>query len=386
MVDRDELRELATGTLPAPARVVALEADCTEAGLDAPAESLLGAAQAGCRVTLRICGLAPDARISSLLEALGARLGREGLGLAPEALALPAAAAHPEELALDAAGACAGSPPMYLLLPASGLEAVQRRRALGLPGGPDADARRWWSALLALAAAAPAVSLVPELPGPGVSVLAPGQRWLGPSPGTGELIPAAPCRLRLTLDFATLVAATGDRPLALARLAGRIVTAADELLDTLLGVDGPRRLSLQLDGVARAVLRSGRHPRSYAALGWARSRLAAFRDGACAASIRLACARGAGGGLQPFPLPGALEVAEARALDRAVLVHGARHSHLVCLSPWSLAPPETGRDGLALLPALSCADSIAWRRPAGEEPNGHYDEVLRFSWAVALAS
>ena len=102
-----------------------------------------------------------------------------------------------------------------------------------------------------------------------------------------------------------------------------------------------------------------------------------------AASVQLARERGAGGGVLPCPLPGVLEVAEAGALERAVLVHGARHSHLVCLSPWSLAPPELGRDGLGLLPALACSDSIAWRRPAAECPPGFYCESLRFAWAVA---
>lgn len=412
MADRDELGALAAGRLPAPARVVALDVTGDDDSLEPAVADLSTARGARCRITLRLGGM--DAALRPILEAmsaarrarhrwrrlgaeatgmvnarlaaLGACLGREGRRLAPDALALPADVAQPEEVALGAAAACDGNPPVYLLLPAVALEAVQRRRALPVAGGFAADARRWWCGLLALVATAPAVSLVPGVPGPGLSRLAPGPRWAGPSPQLAELIPEAPCRLRLDLDFAALLAACEDQPTGLARLAGRVVCAADALLDQALGPSGSRRLALHLEGVAAAVMAAGRDPRQYATLQWLTHRLRAFRDGARAASVKLARTRGAGGGLQPFPLPESLEVAEAGALERAVLVHGARHSHLVCLSPWSLAPAECGRDGLGLLPALSCADSIAWCRPAGEYPVDLYGEALRFAWAVALRS
>jgi hypothetical protein len=384
MADRDELRALAGGTPPAPARVVTLDVAGEEHALEAPAAALSEARDAGCRATLRLCGFSAGSDAGETLAALAGRLAREGREFAPDALALPAVVNCPGELALDAVGACRGAPPVYLLLPHGTLEAIQRRHTVRLLDGSEAAASRWWQALLALAGAAPAVSLVPQAPGPGVSPLAPAQRWQGPSPGIGEFIPAAPCRLRLALDFGRLLAASGDHPGALARLAERIVTLADELLDQLLGPSGPRRLALQLDGIARAVIARGRDPRDFAALGWVKRRLGAFRDGARAASVRLARVRG--GGLQPFPLPGALEVADADALDRALLVHGARHTHLVCLSPWSLAPPEHGRDCLGLLPALEMADSIAWRRPAAEFAADWYSAALRFAWAVAMRS
>lgn len=384
MVDREEFRALAAGTPPAPARVVLLDAACSSEALDLPAAALDEARAAGCRTTLCLSGVGSEPAVAELLAALRDRLGREGQGLGPEALALPAAVARPEELALGAAAACDGAPLIYLMLPPGALEAIQRGRGLPLANGGELDARSWWCGLLALAATAPAVSLVPEAPGPGLSMLAPGQRWTGPSPGLAELIPAAPRRLRLDLDFAALVAASRDCPRTLAQLAGRIVTASDELLGRLLGPGGPRRLALQLGGIALGVIANGRDPRSFAALNWARSRLQAFRDGASAASVRLARERGASGGVQPVPLPGTLDVADAGALDHAMLIHGARHSHLVCLSPWSLAPPEAGRDCLGLLPALACADSIAWRRPEQEYPVALYGEALRFAWAVAL--
>lgn len=384
MADRDELRALATGMPPAPARVVTLDVACEAHGLGLPAGALREARDAGCRTTLRLCGLTAGGDAGGVLAALAAWLAREGGVLAPDALALPAAVTHPEEVALGAVGACHGTPAVYLLLPHAALEAIQRRRALPLVDGGEFAARRWWNGLLALAASAPSVSLVPQAPGPGVSPLAPAQRWQGPSPGVGELIPAEPRRLRLALDFGALLRACGDEPSRLARLAERIVTLADELLEQLLGAAGPRRLALQLDGVASASIARGRDPRHYATLGWVKQRLGAFRDGARAASVRLARTRG--GGLQPFPLPDALEVADADALDRALLAHGTRHTHLVCLSPWSLAPPGHGRDCLGLLPALAGADSIAWRRPAEEFTAQWYCEALRFAWAVALRS
>jgi hypothetical protein len=385
-VDRDELRVLATGTPPAPARIVILDADCEHAALDAPAAALAEACDNGCRATLRLCGLAGKTDTPALLAALGQQLEREGRKLAPDALAMPAALAHPEEVALGAVGACGAAPPTYLLLPATALEAIQRGRKLPLGADGEVEARHWWGGLLGLVASVPSVSLVPEAPGPGLSMFTPGNRWLGPSPGAAELIPAAPSRLRLPLDFGALISASADRPRTLGHLAGRIVLAADELLGQLMGPGGPRRLALELGGIARTVIARGHDPRSFAALNWVKSRLRAFRDGARAASVQLARMRGAGGGLPPFPLPEALEVADAGALDRAMLVHGARHSHLVCLSPWSLAPPEAGRDCLGLMPALACADSIAWRRPAGECPPAFYCEALRFAWAVALRS
>jgi hypothetical protein len=385
MADRDELRALAGGTPPAPARVVRLDFAGEEHALEAPAAALSEACDSGCRVTLRLCGFTAGSCAGEMLAALAGRLEREGRQLAPDALALSAAVSRPDELALDALGNCRGAPPVYLLLPHGALEAIQLRHTVRFPAGGEAAAGRWWQALLALAAAAPAVSLVPRAPGPGVSPMAPAQRWQGPSPGIGELIPAGPCRLRLALDFGDLLAASGDDPGTLARLAERIVTLADELLDQLLGPSGPRRLALELDGIARAVIARGRDPRDFAALGWVKQRLGAFRDGARAASVRLARLRG-GCGLQPFPLPGALEVADADALDRALLVHGARHTHLVCLSPWSLAPPEHGRACFGLLPALQMADSIAWRRPVSEFAVDWYSAALRFAWAVAMRS
>jgi len=386
MVDREELRALAAGTPPAPARVVTLDAACEPGGLDTPASDLVQARVAGCRTTLRLGGLPAPGETATLLGALAERLAQEGGRLEPDALAMPAAVAQPVSLALDMVGCCHGPPPVYLMLPVMSLESIQRRRSLALQDGTETDARRWWEGLLSLAGEAAGVSLVPEAPGPGLSRVTGGQCWVGPSPGCGELIPASPRRLRLALDFGGLVAASGDQPAALARLAGRLVTTADELLGALLGPGGPRRMALELGGIARAVIAGGRDPRSFAALQWVKSRVTAFRDGACAASVRLARTRGAGGGLQPFPLPGAMEVSEAGALDRALLAHGARHSHLVCLSPWSLAPPEIGRDGIGLLPALACADSVCWRRPDGDLPAGWYGETLRFAWAVALRS
>jgi hypothetical protein len=385
-VDREVLRTLAAGTPPAPARVVALELTCDDGALDRPAKALAEARDAGHRTTLRLCGYTEKCNAAALLEALAAELGREGRRLAPDALAISGAVMDPQSLALDVLGACDGGPPVYLLVPLGALEAIQRRRLLPLGGGGETDARRWWQELLELVADAPAASIVPEISGPGLSLLAPGRRWLGPSPGAAELIPAAPSRLTLPLDFGAMISASSDQPATLGRLAGRIVTAADEMLGQVPGLGGPRRLALQVGGIARAVMACGRDPRSFAALNWVKSRLGAFRDGARAASVRLARMRGAGGGLEPFPLPGTLEIADAGALDRAVLIHGARHSHLVCLSPWSLAPPETGRDCLGLLPALACADSIAWRRPATECTKEFYAEVLRFAWAVAARS
>jgi hypothetical protein len=320
------------------------------------------------------------------VQALAERLQREGVTLAPEALSLSAAVACPEQDALDAASACAGAPAVYLLLPSGALEGLQRRRPMTLAGGGEIDARRWWYELLSLAAAAPSVSLVPEVAGAGLSLLAAGQRWLGPSPGAGELIPAAPRRLRLALEFGALVAACNDRPEGLRLLADRIVTMADELLGQLPGCRAPRRLALELDGIARAVQGVGLDPRSFAALAWVRSRLTAFREGAREASVRLVRTRGEG--LRPLPMPLALQIADAGAdgdaVDRDMLVHGARHSHLLCLSPWSLAPPDTGRDCFGLLPALALADSVAWRRPAAHCPAPVYGEALRFAWAVAL--
>ena len=382
MVDRDELRALAAGTPPAPARVVMVDAACVPDTLDAPAEALHSARMAGCRSTLRLAGVDAGSDAPGMLAAIDARLAREGSRLAPDALALPAAVARPGELALGAVGACDVSP-VYLLLPAGALEAVQRGRAMRLLDGVEADARRWWSSLLALVAMAPGVSLVPELPGPGLATLAPSARWLGPSPGVGELVPGAPRRLRLSFDFGVLIDASGDRPAVLRRLAERLVVMADELLGRLPPGNGLRRLALALDGIGRAAHRRGFAPGSHAALNWTRERLWAFRDGARAASVALARSHGGGAGIR---IPGGLEVADADDLERDLLIHGARHSHLLCLSPWSLAPPELGREGLGLLPALAAADGIAWRRPDTECPPELYSAALRFAWAVALRS
>ena len=383
MVDQDEIQALAAGTPPAPARVVALESACEYMGLEAPANGLAEARELGCRRTLRLAGRGEPGLMLSLLDSLSDQLAREGDRLAPDALAVPAAVAEPDEYTVAAVGRCAGTPAVYLLLPVVALEAIQRRRPLPLDGGGECDARDWWRRLLALAAEAPGVSLVPEAPGPGLSLLAPHQRWLGPSPGAGELIPASPRRLRLVLDFGALLRASGDRIAVLATLAGRLVTTADALLDRVLAGSGPRRLALELDGIARAVVGTGRDPRHFSTLQWLKSRLNALREGACAASVRLAQRQGE---ISPLPLPASLEVADAGELDRTRLVHGARHTHLLCLSPWSLAPPELGRDGFGLLPAMACADSLSWRRPAGDFPLSWYDEALRFAWAVALRS
>ena len=383
MVDLEAIRAPAAGTPPGPARVVVLDsASCPEV-IDGPARALAEARASGCRATLRLSGPCDPARALELLAALGEWLAAAGLALAPEAVALPAAATNPAELVAGADAACGARPSGYLMLPGTALEAVQRRRPVLLADGSENDGRSWWGRLLALAASNPGCSLVPEAPGPGVSRLAPGGAWAGPAPGSGELIPARARRLRLELDFRALVEASGDDPVALGRLAGELVTRADARLADQPGT-GPRRLALQPEGIAAAVVARGRDPRSFGALCWVKSRLAAFRDGACAASVRLAREQGAGGGLEPFPLPGRLEVAEAGPRERAVLVHGARHSHLVCLSPWSLAPPGFGRDAFGLLPALACADSISWRRPEEEHPLEWYDEALRFAWAVAL--
>ena len=382
MVDLEAIRALAAGTPPAPARVVTLDSACGPAGLEATLASVEAARAAGSRVTLRISGSCEprecDALVATLAQAGAAR--RAFLQVA--ALALPGAAAAPGGLLRGVSDLCDASPARYLLLPGAALEAIQRRQSVCLAHGDEMDGRRWWQGLLALAQAEPGLSLVPEAPGPGVSRFAPGAAWAGPSPGAGELIPARPRRLRLPLDFGALVATAGDHPLALGRLAGQLVELADGLLDAQ--GDGSRRLALQLDGIAGAALVHGHDPRSFAALRWVKTRLGAFRDGACAASVRLARRHGAGGGLDPFPLPGRLEVSEAGPRERAVLAHGARHSHLVSLSPWSLAPPELGRDAFGLLPALACGDSICWRRPAVEHGIDWYGEALRFAWAVAL--
>lgn len=383
MVDLEAIRARAAGMPPAPARVVMLDSACCPEVMDGPARALSEARENGCRATLRLSGPCDAARSRELLAALAAHLAAERLPLAPEAVALPSAVAAPAEFAAWARSACSDAPAVYLLLPGAALEAVQRRRSVLLADGDETDGRGWWQELLALVARDAAYSLVPEAPGPGVSRLAPGGAWSGPSPGAAELIPARARRLRLRLDFGALVADSGDDPVALARLAGELVTLADGWLGRQPG-NGPRRLALEPEGIAAAVVARGRDPRSFSALGWVKSRLTAFRDGACAASVRLARERGAGGGLQPFPLPGRLEVAEAGPRERAVLAHGARHSHLVCLSPWSLASPTLGRDALGLLPALACADSISWRRPQGEHAPEWYEEALRFAWAVAL--
>lgn len=384
-MDRDELRALAAGTPPAPARVVTLDAAGGEGELHASAAALAEACDAGCRITLRLANPGGAECTPGIIDSLGLCLQQEGRKLAPHALALPGTVMHPEELALRAVGACEGAPPVYVLVPANALDAIQRGRTLALGGGAEADARAWWQGLVALATAAPSVSLVPEAAGPGLSLLAPAQRWSGPSPGSGELIPASPCRLRLPLDFGALLDACSDDADLLGRLAGRIVVAADEWLAHVAAAAGPRRLALEIDGIARAAIARGRDPRSFAALSWLKARLGAFRDGARSASVQLARQHG-GAVPQPFPLAGVLEVSAARELDRALLIHGARHTHLVSLSPWSLAPPETGRDCLALVAALAFADSVAWRRPDTACAPGLYSEALRFAWAVALRS
>lgn len=383
MADLDAIRGLATGTSPAPARVVLLDSAAPAEHLDEPARLLGEAQSAGCRATVRLVGPCEPGASGSLVAALEERLA-DPAGM-PAALAWPGATGAPGPLAAELSVRCAGNGVCYLLLPGGALESVQRRGRLALADGGEADARRWWAELLAVAAADPRCSLVPEAPGPGVTQLAPGSPWAGPSPGAGELIPARARRLRLVLDFDALLALAGDHPAGLGRLAAALVTAADRRVGEHPAA-GARRLALELDGIARAAVARGRDPRSYATLRWVKRLLLAFRDGACAASVRLAREHGPGAGLEPFPLPGRMEVAETGPRERAVLAHGARHSHLVCLSPWSLAPPELGRDALGLLPALACADSISWRRPAAPHAVEWYGEALRFAWAVALRS
>lgn len=382
MVDLEAIRALATRMPPAPARVVTLDSACCAEGLEGTLASVDAACAAGCRVTLRINGSCEPRECDALVAALQQDEAARRSAMQVAALAFPGAAAAPGGLLHEMGALCGASRARYLLLPGTSLEAIQRRRDVRLAHGDQVDGRRWWQGLLALAQGAHGPSLVPEAPGPGVSRFAPGGCWAGPSPDAGELIPAHSRRLRLPLDFGALVAAAGDHPVALGRLAGQLVELADGLLDAQGA--GARRLALQLDGIAGAVVAHGHDPRSFAALRWVKARLGAFRDGACAASVRLARVHGVGGGLDPFPLPGRLEVSEAGPRERAVLAHGARHSHLVSLSPWSLAPPELGRDAFGLLPALACADSICWRRPAGEHDIDWYGEALRFAWAVAL--
>jgi hypothetical protein len=381
-VDLEAIRALAAGTPPAPARVVTLDSACCAEGLE-PTLALADAARsAGCRVTLRIGGSCEPRQCEALVSSLQQVCAARGQALRVAALACPGTAATPDGLLRGMAGLCDASPALYLLLPVAALEAIQRRRSVTLAHGDEVDGRQWWQALLAVAESDCGVSLVPEAPGPGVSRFAPGNSWSGPSPVVGELVPAHARRLRLSLDFGALVAAAGDHPIALGRLAGELVALADGWLDTEGA--GTRRLALELGGIAGAVVARGHDPRSFSALRWVKSRLGAFRDGACAASVRLARVHGAGGGLAPFPLPGRLEVSEAGPRERAVLAYGARHSHLVSISPWSLAPPEFGRDAFGLLPALACADSVCWRRPAAEHGIEWYGEALRFAWAVAL--
>lgn len=383
MVDLDAIRGSAAGTLPAPARVVLLDSACPLEHLDEATRLLGEAGTAGCRDTLRLVGPCEPESSGALLAGLAARL--DWPDQAPAALAWPGATSAPGVLAAELATALPATGARYLLLPGGALEAVQRRGRLALADDGEADARRWWAELLALAAADPRCSLVPEAPGPGVTRLAPGSPWAGPSPGAGELIPARARRLRLPLDFDLVLATAGEQPAAIGRLAADLVTAADKRV-AAQPAGAARRLALELDGIAHAAVARGRDPRSFATLRWVKRLLIAFRDGACAASVRLARQHGPGGGPAPFPLPDRLEVAETGPRERAVLAHGARHSHLVCLSPWSLAPPELGRDALGLLPALACADSISWRRPAAGHGVEWYSEALRFAWAVALRS
>ncbi len=368
-----------------PARVVVLEAgECCDAEERAVTQ-WLAAEASGCRVTLAVKpAQGVRAEASRLVEALAGfmeRAGREGIRPRPAALALPAAVERPEELALEAAAVCPGPDALLLVLPGTALEAVQRRGQLALGDQHSADARRWWGSLLALAAVAPAVSLVPAVAGGGLAPVAARRGWAGPTPGLAELVPATPRRLRVDLDFGALLREADDAPAALARLAGDQVAEADARLGP---GSGPRRLAVNLTGVGRAVAERGFSPSDFAALKWLSARLAGFRAGARAASVALARRLGARGGVQPFPVPGGLEIADTGVLERAVLRHGARHSHLVCLSPWSLADPALGRDGLGLLSALEWADSVAWRRPEGPTEVA-YGEVLRYAWAVARA-
>ncbi len=367
----------------AAARIVVIEADGS--GADGGVESALTAwLQAGdVPVTLAVrAGTGPGPAWERVLEALGeflARAALEGCRPAPAALALPAAVERPAEMALEAAAAFPSPPAIHLLLPGAALEAIQRRRRIGLADGFEACARQWWEGLLGLAAAASPVSLVPGIAGSGLSRLAARGAWVGPSPGLAELLPPAARRLRLDLDFGDLLASAEEVPGSLARVAAAVVEEADQRLGA---GPGPRRLALNLVGIGRAVAHHGPGPGRPDALNWLTTRLRAFRDGARAASVALARRLGPAMGVEPFPVPRGFEVADTGVLDRAVLTHGARHSHLVCISPWSLAAPELGRAGLGLLPALKWADSVAWRRPAAGLPAA-YGETVRFAWAVA---
>lgn len=363
-------------------RIVALGADADGGGVEQALTDWTGGGDAPRTLLVRHRpGEGPAGK--QVLDALGEflrRAAQEGVRAQPAALALPADVDRPEEMALEAAAACPHAPKVHLMLPALALEAIQRSGTLELDSGGAACARRWWEGLLALAAVSPTVSLVPAVAGPGLSLLAAGSTWTGPTPGLAELVPSASMRLRLDLDFAQLLDGVGDAPGELARLAASIVARADRRLGP---GPGPRRLALNLEGLGRAVVARGRDPGTFDALRWLGLRLRAFRDGARAASVALARRLGATGGVTPFPVPQAFEVADRGLLDRAVLTHGARHSHLVCISPWSLAAPELGRAGLSLLPALKWADSIAWCRPT-EAPRA-YGQALRFAWAQARA-
>jgi len=367
------------------ARIVVIEPDAPGTGAGSGVEGALTAwMQAGeAPVTLVVrAGPAPGPARDRVMESLGeflARAALEGCRPDPAALALPAAVDRPAEMALEAATAFRGRPAIHLLLPATGLEAIQRGGRISLEDGFDACARRWWEGLLGLAAAAPSVSLVPEVAGAGLSPLATRGTWAGPTPGLAELVPPASRRLRLDLDFGELLESADDAPGALARVAAAVVEEADQRLGA---GTGPRRLALNLVGIGQALVRRGPAPGRFDALTWLAARLRAFLAGARAASVALARRLGPAAGVEPFPVPRSLEVADTGVLDRAVLTHGARHSHLVCISPWSLAEPELGRAGIGLLPALKWADSVAWRRPAGTPPVA-YGEALRFAWAVA---
>jgi hypothetical protein len=112
MVCHDELGALAAGTPPAPARVVTLELACRSDGFDAPAAALIGAREAGCRVTLRLCGVSAQPDTIELLEGLASRLGQEGAALVPDGLALPGTVARPQHLAVGALGVCRSAPPV----------------------------------------------------------------------------------------------------------------------------------------------------------------------------------------------------------------------------------------------------------------------------------
>jgi hypothetical protein len=234
MVGLDELRALAAGTPPAPARVVTLDPACDGEGAGGAGGRIGRGARRGLPghpAAERLLGR--RGRGGALLEALAARLGGRASGWRRRRWRCRRGACPDEPCALARRRLCRRS---------AGLRAAAVRRAGGDPapaahaagGGGETDARRWWARLLALAPSAPSVSLVPEAPGPGRFAAGAGTALAGAVAGLGELIP----RRRAGCAGAGLRRAgppVRRSPDDARRLAGRIVTMADELLGQLLG-------------------------------------------------------------------------------------------------------------------------------------------------------